>query len=190
MARGNGNLLSVEKLSITSQKERLVTIREISPGVFRLQNSELSVTVENGCIISLYDRSAEREVLSGKANKFVIFDDKPIYWQAWDVEVYHLETRRELTASATSILEDSPYRVSVVTETKISEVSSIRTTLALSVAFNEHGQQSYVECTAEIDWHETMKFLKVEFPVNVWNTEASYETQFGIIKRPTHYNTS
>lgn len=105
MARGNGNLLSVEKLSITSQKERLVTIREISPGVFRLQNSELSATVENGCITSLYDRSAEREVLSGKGNKFVIFDDKPIYWQAWDVEVYHLETRRELTASTTSILE-------------------------------------------------------------------------------------
>ena len=49
---------------------------------------------------------------------------------------------------------------------------------------------STVECTAEIDWHETMKFLKVEFPVNVRNTEASYETQFGIIKRPTHYNTS
>jgi alpha-mannosidase len=26
--------------------------------------------------------------------------------------------------------------------------------------------------------------------VDVRNTEASYETQFGIIKRPTHYNTS
>ncbi|RBQ67832.1 hypothetical protein VDGD_21628 [Verticillium dahliae] len=35
-----------------------------------------------------------------------------------------------------------------------------------------------------------MKFLKVEFPVKVSNTEASYETQYGVIKRPTHYNTS
>jgi alpha-mannosidase len=34
-----------------------------------------------------------------------------------------------------------------------------------------------------------MKFLKVEFPTTVRNTEASYETQFGIVKRPTHYNT-
>lgn len=35
-----------------------------------------------------------------------------------------------------------------------------------------------------------MKFLKVEFPVDVHNTEASYETAFGITRRPTHYNTT
>ncbi len=35
-----------------------------------------------------------------------------------------------------------------------------------------------------------MKFLKVEFPVDVRSTEASYETQFGVVRRPTHYNTS
>jgi alpha-mannosidase len=52
------------------------------------------------------------------------------------------------------------------------------------------GEQSYVEVTADVDWHETMKFLKVEFPVDVRNTEASYETQFGVVRRPTHYNTS
>jgi len=187
LAHGSGNLLSVEKVH-TSQEGRPVTIEELSPGVFRLQNSQLSATVEDGCVTSLYDRVAKREVLSGKANKFVIFDDKPIYWQAWDVEVYHLETRQELPSSKTTILEDKPYRVSVVTETRISKISSIRTIIALSATFD--GKQSYVECTADVDWHETMKFLKVEFPVDVRNTEASYETQFGIIKRPTHYNTS
>ena len=155
-----------------------------------LQNSQLSATVVDGCITSLYDRMAKREVLSGKANNFVIFDDKPIYWQAWDVELYHLETRQELPSSTTSILEDKPHRVSVVTETKISDISSIRTTISLSASFDGDDHQSYVECTADVDWHETMKFLKVEFPVKVRNTEASYETQFGIIKRPTHYNTS
>ena len=49
---------------------------------------------------------------------------------------------------------------------------------------------TYVETEAEVDWHETMKFLKVEFPVTVTNTEASYETQYGIVRRPTHYNTT
>ena len=187
VAGGDSNLLSVSDFS-TSQPEKLVTIQESTPGVFLLKNSQLSVTVEDGCITSLYDRKTNREVLSGKANKFVIFDDQPIYWQAWDVEVYHLETRQELHASTTSISEDKPYRASVVTEIKISEMSSIRSTITLSAAFD--GQQSYVEFSAEVEWHETMKFLKVEFPVNIRNTEASYETQFGIIKRPTHYNTS
>lgn len=189
VARGSGNLLSVERTSI-SQRERSVTIQEVSPDVFLLQNSQLSVTVKGGRITSLYDRKAKRETLSGEANKFVIFEDQPIYWQAWDVEVYHLETRKELATSTSSILEDKPYRVSLVTETKISDASSIRATISLSVASDGDSQQSYVECTAEVDWHETMKFLKVEFPVNVRNNDASYETQFGIIKRPTHYNTS
>nr|GFD58755.1 hypothetical protein [Tanacetum cinerariifolium] len=49
---------------------------------------------------------------------------------------------------------------------------------------------SAIEIEAEIEWHETMKFLKVEFPVDITNTEASYETQFGIVRRPTHYNTN
>lgn len=52
------------------------------------------------------------------------------------------------------------------------------------------GQPSYVEIDCEVEWRESMKFLKVEFPVNVTNKEASYETQFGIMKRPTHYNTT
>lgn len=29
-------------------------------------------------------------------NTFVIFDDVPLFWDAWDVMDYHLETRKEL----------------------------------------------------------------------------------------------
>jgi alpha-mannosidase len=37
-----------------------------------------------------------------------------------------------------------------------------------------------------IDWKESHKLLKVNFPVNVYNTEALHEIQFGHIARPTH----
>ena len=30
---------------------------------------------------------------SKKGNQFVIYDDIPLYWDAWDVMDYHLETR-------------------------------------------------------------------------------------------------
>ncbi|KAJ0275018.1 hypothetical protein CBS470a_011509 [Colletotrichum nupharicola] len=193
IAEGNGTFLSTQDTPIATAK-KLVTVEEISEGVFKMQNSRFSVTVERGCITSLYDYSTKRQVLAGKANQFVIFDDKPIYWQAWDVEVFHLETREELHGSTASILEDGPLKVSVVTETKISDVSSIKTTISLSAPFDEpfdeEASPSYVECTAEVDWHETMKFLKVEFPVDVRHHEASYDTQYGVIRRPTHYNTS
>ena len=29
----------------------------------------------------------------GHCNQFVLFDDVPLYWDAWDVMDYHLETR-------------------------------------------------------------------------------------------------
>ncbi|KAH9883251.1 glycoside hydrolase family 38 protein [Xylariomycetidae sp. FL2044] len=188
VARGNEMMISIEPLS--AKGDKAVTIKETSKGVFIMQNDQLTVQVEGGCVTSLIDRKADREVISkgGKANQLVIFDDKPLYWQAWDVEVYHLDTRKEVPYGETKIFEDKEHRVSVVTEAKISEKSSIKTILSLTTAFDD--QPSYVECTAYVDWHEDMKFLKVEFPVDVKNTEASYETQYGLIKRPTHYNTT
>ncbi|KAH8694121.1 alpha-mannosidase [Talaromyces proteolyticus] len=167
-----------------------VSVKEVREGVFRLSNSNLRLDVQDGVIISLHDIEADREVISrgGKAGQLVIFDDKPLYWQAWDVEVFHLDSRRELQSGKTSIVEDSSHRVSVVTNTPISDKSWVKTTISLSASV--HGEPSYVELDSEVEWHEDKKFLKVEFPVDVHNTEASYETQYGIVRRPTHYNTS
>ena len=188
VACGEGNLLDIKTFKIAETPE--VTVKESAKGVFVLQNDQLRVQVSDGCITSLYDRKAEREVIANgkKANQFVIFDDKPLYWQAWDVEVYHLDSRKELASGTTTIFQKDAHQVSVVTETKISEKSWMKTYISLSAAFK--GQQSYVEMHSEVEWREDMKFLKVEFPVDVRNTEASYETQFGIVRRPTHYNTT
>lgn len=188
VACGDGALVNIKEFKARAAKA--VTIQEVREGVFVMQNDQLTVQVEDGTITSLVDRKAGREIISkgDKANQLVIFDDKPLYWQAWDVEVYHLDTRKVVPYGKTKIYEDKEHRVSVLTEAKIGENSSIKTILSLSAALD--GQPSYVECTAHVDWHETMKFLKVEFPVDIRNTEASYETQYGIVKRPTHYNTT
>lgn len=189
VASGDGLVIKPTTM-IFADNDPPVKILEKGKDTYLLQNEQLIVTVEQGCITSLYDRKAEREIIprGAKANQFVIFDDKPVYWQAWDVEVYHLETRQELCYASTRILENTSHQVSVVTEFRLNNASYIKSTISLSAAFP--GQQSYVECAAEVSWQETMKFLKVEFPVDIHSTEASYETQYGIIKRPTHYNTS
>ncbi|KAK5135409.1 hypothetical protein LTR08_005351 [Meristemomyces frigidus] len=173
---------------------RDVSIHQTGNDVFVLENKQLKVEVTSGAITSLYDLQAKREIIpkGQKANQLVIFDDKPLYWQAWDVEVYHLNSRKELKASSsTTITEQSKERVAVSTMTKISDKSWIKTTISLSAANknDDPSKASLVEIAAEVEWHETMKFLKVEFPTTIRNTEASYETQYGIIRRPTHYNT-
>lgn len=189
-AIANGKTGIMETDLLTAATESTASIKEVEPGVYVLANNQYRVRVENGIITSLYDISADREVVppGEKANQLVIFDDKPLYWQAWDVEVYHLESRQELKPERSSIYETGPHKVSVVTETKISEKSWVKTTISLAAVVND--QPSYVEMESEVEWRETMKFLKVEFPVDVVNTEANYETQYGIIRRPTHYNTT
>lgn len=42
----------------------------------------------------------------------------------------------------------------------------------------------------QVMWAESHKFLKVEFPVQVRSSAATYEIQFGHLQRPTHRNTS
>ena len=191
LVKGNAGVVAVESLSDPSKSVKSsASIKETKKGVFQLSNQHYRLQVEGGAITSLFDRFENREVIAkgGKANQLVIFDDKPLYWQAWDVEVYHLESREELAPGKSEIVEHGPHIVSLVTETKISEHSWAKTTISLAASIE--GQPSYIEMASEVEWRENMKFLKVEFPVDVVNTEASYETQYGIIRRPTHYNTS
>ena len=166
------------------------SIAETGPGTFELRNAQYAVKVTDGAIVSLYDIKAERELIQKgkKAAQLVIYDDKPLYWQAWDVEVYHLKSRQELSPNKVYISSSDSAKVSLTIETKISDKSWITTKLSLPAAIGD--SPSAIEIEAEIEWHETMKFLKVEFPVDITNTEASYETQYGIVRRPTHYNTS
>lgn len=181
---------ALEILPITAQTPMSkASIEEIRPNVFEMRNSQFVVQVTDGAITSLYDVDAHRELIpkGAKAGQLVIFDDKPLYWQAWDVEVYHLRSRKELKPSKVMIAENNAHRVSLEIETQISDKSWVKTTMSLPAA---SATLSAIEFDAEIEWHETMKFLKVEFPVDIVNTEASYETQFGIIRRPTHYNTN
>ncbi|CAI6332148.1 unnamed protein product [Periconia digitata] len=190
LASGDGlSAMSIRPLS-SPFSAAIASVKEIRPNVYELRNAQFVIEVSDGHISSLYDIATDRQLVpkGAKAAQLVLYDDKPLYWQAWDVEVYHLRSREELKPSKTVIAEDGPQRVSLEIETKISDKSWIKTTISLPAVVGN--APSSVEIDAEIEWRETMKFLKVEFPVDIVNTEASYETQFGIVRRPTHRNTN
>jgi len=186
----SGNIGLSEIRPLLSATSSSASLKEIMKDVFQLSNSHFTVEISSGVITSLYDKRAARQVIpkGSKAAQLVIYDDKPLYWQAWDVEVYHLGSRQELHPARTTIAENGPHRASVITETQISDKSWIKTTISLSATTDDN--PSYIEMDSEVEWREDKRFLKVEFPVDVRNTEASYETQYGIVRRPTHYNTT
>ncbi|MBN2046728.1 MAG: alpha-mannosidase, partial [Anaerolineaceae bacterium] len=146
-----------------------------------------AVFTKAGAMVSLFEKNVVREAIAsgGKGNQFVIFEDRPCQWDAWDVDIYHLGTREEVPgAFRTAVLETGPFRASVEFEYQISETSSIKQVVSLSAA------SQHVDFDNQVEWHEEHRFLKVEFPFTVRSSEAAYEIQFGHLRRPTHFNTS
>jgi alpha-mannosidase len=155
---------------------------------FILENGSLrAVLGKDGSLLSLVEKQSGRDaVASGSvANHFVLFDDNPANWDAWDVDVFHLEKRDEAGPAKTArVIESGPLRAAVEFEYALSPVSSLRQVVSLTAL------AQVLEFATDVDWHEEHRFLKVEFPVNVHAQQASYEIQFGHLQRPTHFNTS
>ncbi|KIJ05577.1 glycoside hydrolase family 38 protein [Paxillus involutus ATCC 200175] len=159
---------------------------------FVLRNQNMQLTISQGRITSLYDVQLGRELLpKGSTGGLVIFEDRPNYWDAWDVEILHLETPTCLEFSGVHVIAEGPLRASVRTQVKYGK-STIDMTISLD-AFNattKDNSRLLFVFDAEVDWHERHKFLKFELLLAINNTVATYESQFGWVQRPTHKNTT
>lgn len=133
-------------------------------------------------IMSLEDRSEFIE--KGKlANMFQVFDDKPLFWSAWDIDAFALETAKDLVKSERfEIVETGPVRVAAEIEKRFGD-SIIRQRISL-------GPTPGIRFDTWVDWRENEKMLKVAFPVAVNSQRATFDIQFGNVERPTHRNTS
>ncbi|KAH9368692.1 hypothetical protein HPB48_004711 [Haemaphysalis longicornis] len=167
-----------------------VLAAETSPGVIRLRNQFLEAKVNSWCEVSslkLLGGSKEFVAPETLANTFVMFDDIPLYWDAWDVMDYHLETRKraakQLLEPAT-ILQQGPLQAMVKVKFTVGDRSVVTQTVIIDAV------HPYLKFDTQVEWGETHKFLKVEFPANILSRRATYEIQFGHIERPTHFNTS
>uniref|UniRef100_A0AAZ3P1X6 Alpha-mannosidase n=1 Tax=Oncorhynchus tshawytscha TaxID=74940 RepID=A0AAZ3P1X6_ONCTS len=141
---------------------------------------------ENETVLSLSLCSREAISHGCSGNQFVLFDDVPLYWDAWDVMDYHLQTRKPVVEVVSPVQIASPggLRGSVTFTLRISDKSTITQEIILDAMC------PYIKFNTQVEWFESHKFLKVEFPVRVRSPNATYEIQFGHLQRPTHRNTS
>ncbi|MGW1074142.1 alpha-mannosidase [Streptomyces sp. NPDC002537] len=152
-------------------------------GGFVLDNGLLRVEVDGrGLVVSVYDPAAERETVAPgtAANLLQLHQDFPNMWDAWDVDHFYRNTVTDLTDVETLELTDDR-AVRVVRTFGASRVEQLLTLPA--------GERR-LDVTTEVDWHETEKFLKAAFPLDVHTDQVAAETQFGHLHRPTHTNTS
>jgi alpha-mannosidase len=183
LMRGQG---SVAAFTIKRTTAMVPVTALVSEEGATLENGLIRVTFNlRGEIVSLYDKEVERELipLGEAANVFQLFEDRPIKWDAWDID---------------NFFEDSPYPVDGVSfsATSISSthgeveirLRALESTITQTVALRFDSR--LLEFRTEVDWQARHKLLKVAFPMDLLTPRATFEIQFGHVERPTHRNTS
>ncbi|MER7985571.1 glycoside hydrolase family 38 C-terminal domain-containing protein [Streptomyces noursei] len=156
-------------------------------GGFVLQHDLLRIEVdERGLVVSAYDVTAGREAVAPgtAANLLQIHPDFPNMWDAWDVDAFYRDVVTDLTeADEVALVAATPDAATVRVVRRFGGSRAVQT---LTLA---RGHRR-LDVDTEVDWHETEKFLKAAFPLDLHAERYAAETQFGHLYRPTHTNTS
>uniref|UniRef100_A0A4W6DI09 Alpha-mannosidase 2C1 n=1 Tax=Lates calcarifer TaxID=8187 RepID=A0A4W6DI09_LATCA len=166
-----------------------VSVTVQADGTILMENGILRTVVnKDGTLASLCLINANREAIYDgcHGNQFVMFDDVPLYWDAWDVMDYHLQTRKPVleVVQPAHVVSSGGLRGSVDFTLRISDKSTVTQEIIMDAMC------PYIKFNTEVKWAESHRLLKVEFPVRVHSPNATYEIQFGHLQRPTHRNTS
>lgn len=178
-------ILRVEKSGIdtpaTAQEPALfVSERAMENDFFRLTLDE------KGRLSRIYDKVNDREVLAPGAagNVLIAFEDKPLNYDAWDIDIFYQEKPYEVTDfQGAEVVENGPQRAVLRLTWRFMD-----STITQNLILYRHIPR--IDFETEVDWHEHQTLLKVAFPVNVYSNKATYDIQFGNVERPTHWNTS
>lgn len=137
-----------------------------------------------GMLVSLYDKENDREVLKGFGNRLTVYEDRPFNNDAWNIDIFHTE-KYELVTQMTDETIETDGAVEFCIKRTYMYRSSV---ISQKVIF--YADKRRIDFKTEADWHEDHRLLKACFDVDVMNSEATYDIQFGNVKRPTHFNTS
>lgn len=152
-----------------------------------LETPFYSITIDDaGLFTSIYDKENEREIIQPgkKANLMRMYEDKPIYYDNWDIDIYYTEKFWDVdTLDHMDWVEVGPVRATLELERKISN-----TLVKQKIRF--YGASRRIDFDTFVDWKEHQHLLKVHFPVAVHTDEATFDIQFGNLTRKVHQNTS
>lgn len=139
---------------------------------------------EQGQLTGVYDKEAAREALAGPANVLEVFEDKPLAFDAWDIDIFYKEKQYTVSElKKVQLVENGPLRAVLALEWKYQSS-------AVSQKVIVYSQSRRIDFETTVDWHEHQQLLKAAFPVQIRATEATYDIQYGNVTRPTHWNTS
>ena len=161
-------------------------------GCFRICGKEIETPYyrmslnDAGQITELYDKTFDREVLAEgqRGNVLQMFEDKPLQYDAWDIDIFYQEKMREITdLTRFEVTECGPLQMKLRMEWKYMN-STVKQDLIL------YSTDRRIDFKTVVDYHEQHQLMKAAFPVNIRSTYATYDVQYGNVRRPNHWNTS
>lgn len=139
-----------------------------------------------GQLTEVVDKAANRCVLrEGQlGNVLEIYEDKPLCFDAWEIDIFHTEKMERIPACA---------------PVELVEMGNLRVVLRFTYAYGKSRIRQDMICYRHsrridfetwVDWREDHKLLKAAFYTDIRSVKATYDIQFGHVERPTHWNTS
>ncbi len=137
-------------------------------------------------IVSLYDKRARREVArpGESLNRIVCYENKPHNYDAWDINIYYDRRHWDVDdVASVEVVSCGPVlaRLAVRYRYMNSTVDQLVTV---------YHDIDRVDFDTQVDWKEKQYLLKAHFPADVFYNEATFDVQYGNVRRATHKNTS
>jgi alpha-mannosidase len=153
---------------------------EVRADGLTLENGHLRVRLSPGGVVeSVLHKASGREALAAPGNLLELYEDRPVAFDAWEIDPSALETRRDFPPATSWRATSTPLRAEIAFE---------RPGLTQAVRLDAGSRR--LEFHTTIDWHEEHTLLKVCFPLAVHARSATYEMPFGFAERPTHWSSS
>ncbi|MGO1470628.1 MAG: alpha-mannosidase, partial [Tissierella sp.] len=140
---------------------------------------------KDGHLDKIYDKQFNRNVLKENqyGNVLQLFEDKPMNWDAWDIDIFYNLKKKNLKANEIEVTESNDLYTIVNFSYKFGK-SKISQDMVL------YSNSRRIDFKTFVDWNERQQLLKTAFELDIRSNEATYDIQYGNVKRPTHWNTS
>ncbi|MFA7167746.1 MAG: glycoside hydrolase family 38 C-terminal domain-containing protein [Sphaerochaetaceae bacterium] len=136
----------------------------------------------DGRISSLVAFGRQLVLCDAPMNTLTIGEDYPIKWDAWDLERDSLAKSRWIGTPVSQRWEKDATAWYVTQTFRIGETSSLTQTITISKRYPR------LDFSTAVDWHESHRILRVEFPSSLTADDALFDSSFGFIKRSVHHD--
>ncbi|MDZ8109515.1 MAG: alpha-mannosidase [Nostoc sp. DedQUE12a] len=146
-----------------------------------LENEFLRVVVnsETGDLSSVFDKTYQREVLSGAGNQLQAFKDSGQYWDAWNIDPNYAQHPLPPTN-----LQSIEWVEQGAVQNRLRVVRQLGESEFCQDYILQTGSP-VLKISSRVNWQENQVLVKAAFPLNIEADFATYEIPCSAIRRPT-----